>query len=78
MLTASVEADGLPEGIYGDALREVAQARPAVSIGSYPSFSDGRFRNQIVVRSKNLETLAEAKTAVEAMLARLRGDAKPL
>jgi molybdopterin-biosynthesis enzyme MoeA-like protein len=78
MLTANVEADGLPEGIYGDALREVAEARPAVSIGSYPSFNNGRFRNQIVVRSKELDALAEAKSAVEAMLARLKGDAKPL
>jgi molybdenum cofactor synthesis domain-containing protein len=78
MLTANVEADGLPEGVYGDALREVAEARPAVSIGSYPSFSEGRFRNQIVVRSKDPQALAEAKTAVEAMLARLNGDAKPL
>jgi len=78
MLVANVEADGLPEGIYGDALREVAERRPEVSIGSYPSFSDGRFRNQIVVRSRDAEALQEAKAAVEAMLARLRGDGKPL
>jgi molybdenum cofactor synthesis domain-containing protein len=78
MLTANVEADGLPEGVYGDALREVAEARPEVSIGSYPSFADGRFRNQIVVRSRDADALAEAKAAVEAMLARLKGDAKPL
>ena len=78
MLVANVEADGLPEGIYGDALREVAEARPAVSIGSYPSFSEGRFRNQIVVRSRDADALQEAKAAVEAMLARLRGDGKPL
>jgi molybdenum cofactor synthesis domain-containing protein len=78
MLVANVEADGLPEGIYGDALREVAEARKEVSIGSYPSFSDGRFRNQIVVRSRDAEALQEAKAAVEAMLARLKGDARPL
>jgi len=78
MLVANVEADGLPEGIYGDALREVAERRPEVSIGSYPSFSDGRFRNQIVVRSRDAEALQEAKAAVEAMLARLKGDARPL
>jgi molybdenum cofactor synthesis domain-containing protein len=78
MLTANVEADGLPEGVYGEALREVAEGRPAVSIGSYPSFSEGRFRNQIVVRSKDPQALAEAKAAVEAMLAQLNGDANPL
>jgi molybdopterin-biosynthesis enzyme MoeA-like protein len=78
MLSANVEADGLPEGIYGDALRGVAEARPEVSIGSYPSFIEGRFRNQIVVRSRDAGALEEAKAAVEAMLARLKGDAKPL
>ena len=78
MLVETVEAGGLPEGRYGEALREVAQARPEVSIGSYPSFKDGQFRNQIVVRCKDPETLAEAKAAVEAMIARLNGDAHPL
>jgi molybdenum cofactor synthesis domain-containing protein len=78
MLTATVSADNLPEGRYGDALGEIAKARPAVSIGSYPSFSDGRFRNQIVVRSKDAAALEEAKAAVEAMLARLQADPAPL
>jgi len=78
MLTANVEAGSLPEGRYGDALREIAEARPAVAIGSYPSYADGRFRNQIVVRSKDAAALEEARTAVEAMVARLKGDAAPL
>ena len=78
MLTANVEAENLPEGIYGEALGEIAKARPAASIGSYPSFNDGKFRNQIVVRAKDAETLAEAKAAVEAMILRLRADRKPL
>ncbi|HXT05653.1 MAG TPA: molybdopterin-binding protein [Roseiarcus sp.] len=78
MLTANVEAGNLPEGRYGDALREIALARPAVSIGSYPSYDDGRFRNQIVVRSKDAAALAEARAAVEAMVGRLKGDAAPL
>ena len=78
LLTASVEAENLPEGRYGDALREIAAARPEVSIGSYPSFLDGRFRNQIVVRSRDAAALAEAKAAVEAMVSRLAGDARPL
>ena len=67
-----------PRGIYGDALREVAEARPEVSIGSYPSFVEGRFRNQIVVRSRDADALEEAKAAVQAMLGRLKGDDKPL
>src|SRR6202142_2328133 len=53
MLVETIEAGGRPEGRYGEALREVGEARPAVSIGSYPSFSGGQFRNEIVVRSKD-------------------------
>ena len=78
MLVETIEAGGLPEGRYGEALREIAEARATVSIGSYPSFNNGQFRNQIVVRSRGAETLAEAKAAVEAMIARLKGDTKPL
>jgi molybdenum cofactor synthesis domain-containing protein len=78
MLTANVEAGPLPEGLYGDALGEIAKARPEVSIGSYPSFQDGKFRNQIVVRSRDAAALEEARAAVEGMVARLQGDRKPL
>jgi molybdenum cofactor synthesis domain-containing protein len=77
MLTANVEAGSLPEGRYGDALREIAEARPAVSIGSYPSYAEGRFRNQIVVRSKDAAALEDARAAVEAMVAKLKGEAAP-
>ena len=78
MLVETFEAENLPEGRYGDALAELAKARPEVSIGSYPSFQDGKFRNQIVVRAREAGVLAEAKAAVAAMVARLRGDALPL
>ena len=78
MLTTTIEAGGLPEGRYGEALRVVAEERPQVSIGSYPSFREGRFQNQIVVRAREEAALAEAKSAVEAMIASLSGDANPL
>jgi molybdenum cofactor synthesis domain-containing protein len=78
MRTANIEAGALPEGRYGDALRAVAEAHPDVAIGSYPSFSEGRFRNQIVVRSKDEGALARAKAEVEAMVERLSGDGAPL
>ena len=77
MQVASIEAGGLPEGLYGDALGGIAKANPAVSIGSYPSFKDGRFNNQIVVRGKDGAAVAAATAAVEAMLAGMRGDGKP-
>jgi molybdenum cofactor synthesis domain-containing protein len=78
MLVETIEAGGLPEGRYGVALGEIAAARPGVSIGSYPSFADGKFRNQIVVRGKDSDVVAEARGAVEAMIAGFAGDGKPL
>jgi molybdenum cofactor synthesis domain-containing protein len=78
MQVASIDAGAAPEGIYGDPLARIAEANPAVSIGSYPSFKDGRFMNQIVVRGKDAGAVVEAKAAVEAMLASIRGDGKPV
>jgi molybdenum cofactor synthesis domain-containing protein len=78
MLVETIEAGGLPEGRYGVALGEIAAARPDVGIGSYPSFADGKFRNQIVVRGKDAEAVAEARRAVEAMIVELGGDVRPL
>ena len=78
MQVESIEAGAVPEGRYGDALGEIAKANPAVSIGSYPSFKDGRFMNQIVVRGKDAAAVATARAEVEAMLVPLRADGKPL
>jgi molybdenum cofactor synthesis domain-containing protein len=78
MLSVTIEAGALPEGLYGDALGAIAAARPAVSIGSYPSFKDGKFRNQIVVRSKDEAAMEEARAAVEAMVAEMQADRHPL
>ena len=60
MLVETVEAGPVPEGRYGDALGKIAAAHPEVSIGSYPSFKDGRFSNQIVVRGKDEAAVAAA------------------
>ena len=78
MAVETIEAGAIPEGRYGDPLGAIAKALPTVSIGSYPSYKDGRFNNQIVVRGKDREAVAAARQAVEAMLAALRTDAKPL
>ena len=71
ILAETVEAGGLPEGRYGAALGEVALAHSNVSIGSYPAFVDGGFRNQIVIRGKDAGAVGAARKAVEAMLAAL-------
>ena len=72
MAAESLETDGLPEGAYAAGLGEIAAAHTNVSIGSYPSQVDGRFRNQIVVRSKDAAALTAALKAVEDLIARLK------
>ena len=74
----TIEATGLPEGAYAAALSGIAEAHGSVSIGSYPSFRDGTFHNQIVVRGKSPEDVGSAKTAVIDALQRLRGDGVPV
>lgn len=73
MLSHTVEA-GLPEGLYAKGLQEVDSKYADVSIGSYPHFntSGGGFSNQIVLRSKNPDSLSAAAQDVETMLAALR------
>jgi molybdenum cofactor synthesis domain-containing protein len=68
MMMETVEATGIPEGTYATALAEIAKAHPDTIIGSYPQFHEGRFRNQIVVRSKDGAAMQAALEAVDAML----------
>ena len=75
MLVETIEAGGVPEGRYGEPLSVIAAAHPDVSIGSYPSFKDGRFNNQIVVRGKDEKAVTAARRAVMEMVAELSGDA---
>jgi molybdenum cofactor synthesis domain-containing protein len=68
MLSVSVDALGLPEGAYGTPLAQIQKAHPDVMIGSYPNFDGQRFRNQIVVRGRESETVDAARVAVQTML----------
>ena len=67
----SVDADA-PEGAYAAALGDIAKARENLSIGSYPSYIDGKFRNQIIIRGRDPQEVAAGVQDVEAMLATLR------
>jgi molybdenum cofactor synthesis domain-containing protein len=77
MIAESIDAHGLPEGIYAKALGEIAAAHPGVSIGSYPSFINGGFRNQIVVRGKDAAAVAAAVMAIQSAVAGLQSDNIP-
>ena len=70
MTIETIEA-GLPEGAYAADLGGVARDYRDVSIGSYPSFANGRFQNQIVLRGRDPERVLSAKTAIEEILSRL-------
>jgi molybdenum cofactor synthesis domain-containing protein len=73
MLSETVRADAR-EGDIGTPLGDIAQAHPEVSIGSYPFFDEARGPNtNVVIRGRDAGKLAAAKTAVEAMLQRVRG-----
>src|SRR6476469_2752238 len=72
MLSETVKAN-CREGDIGGPLGEIAKAHPDVMIGSYPFQDDGRPNTNIVVRSRDSQKLAAAKSAVEDMLAQVRG-----
>ena len=68
MMSETIDAMGIPEGTYAAGLGEIARAHPNVIIGSYPQFGEGRFKNQIVVRSKDGAALQAAVKAVDTLL----------
>jgi molybdenum cofactor synthesis domain-containing protein len=78
MMSRTVDTFGLPEGLYATALSEVAKGHPGVSIGSYPSFKDGGFRNHIVLRAKDEAVLDAAELAVHQMVSQLKADRVPI
>jgi molybdenum cofactor synthesis domain-containing protein len=77
MIAESIDANGLPEGIYAKVLGEIALAHTGVSIGSYPSFVNGGFRNQIVVRGKDQAAVTVAVAAISAAISKLQSDNVP-
>jgi molybdenum cofactor synthesis domain-containing protein len=74
MIVETVEAGNLPEGLYAQGLSEIAQAHAGVTIGSYPAFSITGFNNQIVVRGKDPDAVAQAAMAVRDLVARLKAE----
>ena len=79
LLSQTIRADA-KEGDVGTELGAIAKAHPDAIIGSYPFFDEKLGPNtNIVVRSRDPQTLAQVTAAVEAMLvgvkARLAGAA---
>jgi molybdenum cofactor synthesis domain-containing protein len=73
-VSVTILAGDVAEGAYAAELSAVADAYPALGIGSYPSMANGRFNNEIVVRGKDAEAVAQAAAKIEAFLARLQAE----
>jgi molybdenum cofactor synthesis domain-containing protein len=71
VLVETIEAGAMPEGRYAKDLAALAARFEDVAIGSYPQFSSGGVRNQIVLRSRDASRLAAAAAAVREMISRL-------
>ena len=72
LLSISIRADA-KEGDVGSELGAIAKAHPGAIIGSYPFFDEKLGPNtNIVVRSRDQQTLEQVKVAVEAMLTAVR------
>jgi molybdenum cofactor synthesis domain-containing protein len=72
MLSEAIRADRR-EGDVAVPLAEVQRQHPMTMIGSYPFVDEGGYNTSIVVRSRDPAALAAATTAVNAMLATMRG-----
>ncbi|WP_068085507.1 competence/damage-inducible protein A [Polycladidibacter stylochi] len=66
MQSASVLFD-LPESKIAGELALIQENHPQTAIGSYPKAKDGRFSTEVVVRSRDIDVLASASAAVEAL-----------
>ncbi len=75
-ISKTIEVGDMPEGAFAGELSAEAARHPRISIGSYPSYKDGRFANQIVVRGKDAADVEAAAAAIESMLAALRAEGK--
>ena len=58
-----------PEGEIADLFASQQQLYPDVAMGSYPSFDNGRYRTELVLRCSDLKRLEEARASLAHALA---------
>lgn len=68
----TIDASGVPEGLYAAGLKAVAERYAALSIGSYPSYGPSGFTNQIIVRGRDLDAIAAAAVEIRDHIEELR------
>jgi molybdenum cofactor synthesis domain-containing protein len=72
----TIVVGNMPEGAYAGELSALAAQHPGLAIGSYPSFVDGKFANEIVVRGKDAAQVEAAAAAIGSIIAKLRAAGK--
>jgi len=58
VLSRTVRVEGTGEGAIAAPLEAVAKAHPAMSLGSYPFFTEGLYGSNLVLRGRDAEELA--------------------
>jgi molybdenum cofactor synthesis domain-containing protein len=78
LVSETVDAGGLPEGIYAEGLGAIQKLHPGSIIGSYPHFDGKAFSNRIVVRARDEALVAAVARDVVALISTLKPDKAPL
>jgi molybdenum cofactor synthesis domain-containing protein len=78
LISETIDAAGLPEGMYAESLGAIQKQHPGSIIGSYPHFDGKGFSNRIVVRARVAELVAVVADDIRTMVARLQPDKSPL
>jgi molybdenum cofactor synthesis domain-containing protein len=76
IIATTIDVGDMPEGAYAEDLTAEAARHPELSIGSYPSYKDGKFANQIVVRGKDAAKVEAAVAAIRSIITELRAAGK--
>jgi molybdenum cofactor synthesis domain-containing protein len=78
LISETIDAAGLPEGIYAEGLGAVQKQHPGSIIGSYPHFDGKGFSNRIVVRARDAGLVALVAADVKTLIIQLKPDEAPL
>jgi molybdenum cofactor synthesis domain-containing protein len=70
VLSRTVRVEGTGEGAIAGPLEAVAKAHPAMSLGSYPFFTEGLYGSNLVLRGRDADELA---ATVGELIAALEG-----
>ncbi len=68
VISKTLRVDGSGEGVIAEPLAAVAKAHPALSLGSYPFFSNAGYGSNLVIRGRDAAEVEATVTELEAAL----------